>query len=204
MIPKMKPLNFLPILYNGIKPVIRGAFSAFSFPFAETVIFMMIFDSLKKKDSSYRVMLWGILVGGFTILTLTARNIAVLGAELTSRYYFAAYIAVSRVDIGKIFQRLEITVAIVFLVCAFVKISICLMAASKGISKVIGISEYRYIVIPVAALMLNLSIILYKNIMEMFDWAAKIWPYYSLPFQVIIPLIIWIAAEIKTKKSKSD
>jgi spore germination protein KB len=51
--------------------------------------------------------------------------------------------------------------------------------------------------------MLNLSIILYKNIVEMVDWAREIWPYYSLPFQVIIPLIIWIVAEVKIKKSKS-
>ncbi len=203
MIPEMKLQNFLPILYNGIKPAIIGAFSGFSFPFAETVMFMMVFDSLKKKNSSYKVFLWGILVGSFTILMIAARNIAVLGEELASRYYFPSYITVSRVDIGKIFQRLEITVSVVLLVCVFVKISICLMAASKGISKVIGISEYRYIVIPVAVLMLNLSVIVYKNIMEMVDWSRKIYPYYALPFQVIIPLIMWIIAEAKTRKSKS-
>ncbi|MDF2673230.1 MAG: hypothetical protein K0R09_1495 [Clostridiales bacterium] len=203
MIPQMKLQNFLPILYNGVKPVIKGGFSAFSFPFAESVVFMMVFNSLKKKNSSYIVFLWGILVSGFTILMVAARNVAVLGNEIASRYYFPSYITVSRIDIGKVFQRLEITVSVVFLVSVFVKISICIIVTSKGISKVIGISEYRYIVIPIAALMLNLSIILYKNIVEMVDWAREIWPYYSLPFQVIIPLIIWIVAEVKIKKSKS-
>lgn len=41
--------NIKPVLYNGIKPVIRSAYSVFSFPFAETVVFMMAFCSLKHK-----------------------------------------------------------------------------------------------------------------------------------------------------------
>jgi hypothetical protein len=31
----------------------------------------------------------------------------------------------------------------------------------------------------------------------------KIYQYYATPFQVIIPLIVWIAAEIKTHKMKT-
>lgn len=42
--------NYLkPVLGNGLTPVLKGGFNAFSFPFAETVLFMGVFFSLNKK-----------------------------------------------------------------------------------------------------------------------------------------------------------
>jgi spore germination protein KB len=32
-------------------------------------------------------------------------------------------------------------------------------------------------------------------------WAFKVYSYYAFPFQVILPIIIWILAEIKVKKN---
>ena len=48
--------------------------------------------------------------------------------------------------------------------------------------------------------MIYFSYIIYYNSMEMSYWAFKVYPYYALPFQVILPIIIWILAEIKVKK----
>jgi len=36
--------------------------------------------------------------------------------------------------------------------------------------------------------------------MEMAFWAYNIWQYYSFPFEVIIPLIIYIVAEIRNRR----
>lgn len=38
--------------------------------------------------------------------------------------------------------------------------------------------------------MTALSILVYKNIMEQISFAAKVWPVYSLPFEVGIPLLL--------------
>lgn len=203
VIPKMQLGNLMPVMYNGVRPIIRGAFAAFSFPFAETVVFIGIFNNFKEKKAVKKVFLTGIIFGAITIAIISIRNISVLGPELALRSYFPSYISVSRVDVGEIFQRLEITVAIVFLVSVFVKISVCLITACKGISKVFGSDDYRFIVVPVAALMLNLSLILYKNIQEMVAWARLTYPYYAFPFQVILPAAILITAEIKIRKAKS-
>jgi len=35
----------------------------------------------------------------------------------------------------------------------------------------------------------------------MVEWANKIYPYYAIPFQIFIPVIVWITAEIKSKLS---
>lgn len=203
ILPKMRLGSLLPIMQNGFMPIAKGTFAAFSFPFAETVVFIGVFNSLKKKSSPYRVFLISLIFGAITIAFIAIRNITVLGIEVASRNYFPSYISVSRIDVGRIFQRLEITVSIVFLVSVFAKIGVCLITACKGITRIFGKEGYSFIVTPVAALMLNLSLILYDNIQEMVAWARMAYPYYAFPFQVILPVIILIAAEIKTRRAKS-
>lgn len=203
-IPNMKAENLLPIMYDGFKPVMQGAFSAFSFPFGELVIFMMVFDSLKSKNSSLKAYLTALALGGFIVLFTTIRNVVVLGTETIGSVYFPSYTAISRVNIGNFLQRLEISVSIVFLLSGFIKISICLLAAAKGVTKLFGFKDYRLLVIPVGLLMVNLAYIVYGDIMEMYEWAVYIYPYYAFPFQVVLPLIILIAVEIKTRLQKKD
>ena len=89
--------------------------------------------------------------------------------------------------------------AISFVGGAFIKLSICLLGACKGVSKLFGINNYRSTVIPITILMLILSCIIYDDINEMFEWAFSTWAYYAFPFQFILPLIIWITAKFKKK-----
>ena len=63
--------------------------------------------------------------------------------------------------------------------------------------KVFRYSDYRFIVIPISLLGINLSYFLHENIMEYFYWILEIWTYYAMPFQVILPIIIWIVVKIK-------
>lgn len=193
-------LNYIkPILGDGITPVLKGGFSAFSFPFAETVLFIGVFDSLKTKRSPFKVYSFGVLIPFTIIIATTLRNIAVLGNMLGS-FYFPSYAAVSMISIGDFLQRMEVTVSIVFIYGAFIKSSICLLVACRGIAKMFNLKDYRSIVIQTGLLMIYFSYIVYDNIMEMKYWAFKVYAYYAFPMQVILPIIIWIFAEIKTKK----
>jgi len=202
VIPQLNINYIKPVLGYSISSILRGGFSAFSFPFAESIILVNILTSLKTKKSPYKVYLSGTLLAGITILILTVRNIMVLG-DMREWMYFPSYSAVSRISIGDFVQRIEVTVAFVFVVGAFIKATVCLFAASYGISKIFNLHDYRSIVIQTGLLMIYFSYTIYGNIMEMRNWAFKVYPYYAFPFQVIIPLIIWIIAEIKVRKNRA-
>lgn len=194
--------NLKPILYNGIKPILISSFSIFSFPFAEAVVFTAVLNKLQNEKLIYKVLFKSILISSLIMVAISIRNILVLGSSLASDLYFPSYLAVRNINIGDFLQRFEVIVAIVFIFGGLVKISICLYATSLGISKILNIKNYRYLVVPIAFLMMYLASIIYKNIMEMFEW-VKIYPYYAIPFQIILPIIILIAAKIKIKvKSK--
>ena len=203
-IPIIKPEKILPILANGFKPVLVGAFAAFSFPFGELIAFTLVFDSLEAAGSCYKVYIKALLLGGTIVFLVVLRNLMVLGTDTLGAVYFPSYSAVSRVNIGNFLQRLEIAVTVVFILSGFIKICICLLATAKGFSKLFGYSDYRHFVTPLALLMVNLAYLIYDSIMEMFEWAQDIWPYYAFPFQVVIPLIILTAVEVKTRLKKKE
>jgi spore germination protein KB len=200
-IPQLEPSNLKPILGGGLAPILKGGFYTFSFPFAETVLMMGTLYTLQTKKSHYKVYLWGVLIAGTTIILLTIRNIMILGS-MRNRLYFSSHTAVAMISIGEFLQRIEVTVSFTFAVGVFFKTCICLFVTCKGISKVIGLSDYRSIMIQTGLLMTFLAKISFESTMEIFEWTSKVYPYYALPFQVILPMIIWVLAEIKAKKMK--
>lgn len=198
-------IHLRPILYDGIKPVLINSFGFFSFPLAETVVFTLIFHTLKDKKKTLKVYLISVCTGSIIIMAIAVRNILVLGVPFSTSLYFPSYVAVRTINIGDFFQRFEIVVAIIFIFGGFVKISVCLYAASLGVAKILNIDNYRFLVAPIGFLMMNLACIIYESMMEMFDWAIKIYPYYAIPFQIILPIIILVIAKIKIKvKSKQQ
>lgn len=203
-VPIMDFNNLKPVLYDGIGPVIDSAFNAFTFPFAETVLFIAVLDSLQKKNSPYKVYFLSLLIGGLFILVSATRTILILGTENAAIEYFASYVSIRLIKIGDFLQRIESIVSISFIMNGFTKGTICLYAAVRGIAKLFEIKDYRRIAAPLGLLMALFSIFIYDSAMEMSEWADKIYPYYAIPFQVILPIIIWITAEIKSRLSNKN
>ncbi|MNP85603.1 hypothetical protein D3C76_1854110 [compost metagenome] len=50
-------------------------------------------------------------------------------------------------------------------------------------------------------IMVYLSGFLYMDIMQMQYFAYHIYKIYALPFQVFIPLLLWVTAEVMAKRS---
>jgi len=200
LIPKININNLRPILHDGIKPIIRGAFEVFSFPLAYTVGYTMVFSSFKTKKSPYRIYVMGLFIGGALLFITSVMGVLVIGADMAAKEYYPNYIAIKRIDVGEVIQRVEILSGVIFMLGGFIEICIYLMACCKGISKLLGFSDYRFIVVPMALLSLNLSYFEFDSIMQYYEWSFETWPYYSFFFQVILPVVILIAAEIKIRK----
>ncbi len=190
-----------PIASNGIAPILDGGFSVFTFPFAESVILLLAFGAFKPGASPYKMFFGALAVGGGIILIGALRNLMILGPVVDLDEYYSSYEAVKVISLGTFFQRFEVIIGVNLLLCGFVKIALCLLAAGKGIAKLFGIQGYKKVSAPTGLLMMILSIFVYGSTMEMFGWLVT-YKYYALPFQVILPVITWIAAEIKVRRQK--
>ncbi len=198
-IPEMRVGNLKPFLGTDISILLKSSFSSFSFPFAESVLFLGVFSTLKSKKSSYKVYFTGLSIAGVIIIYITIRNTLVLG-DIGNSFYFPSYVAVSGISIGEFVQRIEVSVAFALAVGSFIKISICLYVAANIFAKIFNLKDYRAMVLQLGLIMVFMAQILYKNTMDMQAWASNVYPFYALPFQVVLPIVIWIFSEVKKSK----
>ncbi len=173
-----------------------------SFPFAETVLFLSLASFLDRKTSPYKTFLYGAYLGGLVLMLVLLRNLFVLG-PLMQIEYFPSHTEARIICLVGVLERIEGLISFNFILAGMTKITVCVLAATKGLSRLFEEKDYRRFVFPVSILVLALCISLYKNIMEMFEF-INYYPIYASLFELGIPLAVWIAAEIKTKLDKKS
>lgn len=194
LIPNMETDYLRPVLATPPGIIAENSFKLFSFPLGETVLLLCLFCNIKSGQSKYKSYTSGLLLGGLYLLVSVLRNILTLGPENFTSLYFPSYNAISTINIGDFFQRQEVMFSSYLLLCDIVKISVAMLATGLGTAKLLGIKDYKKIVFPVAWLMIALSQIIFKNTMEFFMWSDYYF-FYSLPFQIGIPMILWLRGE---------
>jgi len=190
---------FFPILENGIKPVLKAAFTFIAFPFGETVAFLMLFPHLNKKENLKKVVFISAAFSTVIIITTFFRDIFVLGSDLMSRSTFAPHSASLLIPGINVEPLIDINL----LIGGGTKISVCIYAATRALSQVAGIDDYRKLTRAVATFCIVLSIWVHENMIDLFTWATNVWPYYSMLFQIIIPLLLLVLSVREKNKSSN-
>ena len=157
--------------------------------------------SIKKSDNPYKIYLYGIFIGALILIVAFLRNLMILGVPMLEKSYFPSYTAARIINIAELFSRIELTIFYNFLFGGIAKISICLFAAIKGVEKLFNIKSNVKIVFLISLIILLISRFQFKSVMEMMNF-IDIYQYYALPFEIIIPMLVWIGAEIKTRKKR--
>jgi len=191
--------NIFPILEHDFSTMGKATLNLFVFPFAETVIFLTLADSIKKSDNVYKIYLSGIFIGGVVLLMLFLRNVLILDVPMQNEIYFPSYAAARVASIGEIFARIEMSIFANFVLGCIAKLSICILAAVKGVKKLFGIKKNGRTLFFISLLILVVSKVQFENVMELITF-SEIYPYYAMPFQIAIPILVWIGAEIKMRK----
>ncbi|MBW7573836.1 GerAB/ArcD/ProY family transporter [Caproiciproducens faecalis] len=197
--------NFLPIMEHDTKTLFAGSYSLFAFPFAETVLFLGITDHIRKEDKPLKVFLLGEGLGALIVLVVMLRNISVLGAAMLKTENFPSYSAARIINVSEFLARVEGVISTNFILGGITKISLCLITACKGTASLFNIKDYKTIVMPVALCSIALSLIIFSNTMQMFNF-LNVYKIYAIPFQILIPALIWVWSEFKAhfKEKKAD
>lgn len=199
-LPKSHLDDLLPLMEHPLMQILKSSLQVFSFPYAETVIFLCLGDSFAKKKP-YGIFLWALGIVMAIFVMVFVRNLVLLGPKMMELSLFPSYSTVRTIGIGDFLARFEGLISSNFFLAGIVKISVCLLAASKGLMRLFSLEDYKPMVVAVGMLAMALCAILYKNLMDMFAF-LDYYGYYAFPFQVVIPLILLIAGEIHTRGSK--
>lgn len=188
--------NLQPVLATPPAELLWAAHGAASFPFAETVAFLMVFPFLNNKRDAVPATFKGIIIAGLVLTGSVVRNIAVLGAS-EKAYIYPSFHAVTIINIAEIITRLELLASLIVLGMGFLKAVVFLYGVSLGVAQVCSLRSYRSLVVPVAVLMSILALYNFPNPVEFVRFVNNAYPVYALPFQVIIPLLTLIIAIIR-------
>ncbi len=196
LITKMNLENLQPVLYNGYQPVFQEAYFLFTSFFGEATMMMMVLTALKNQTSYYKVYLSGFLLAGLWLLATFTSEIMVLGSDLFQISYFPIYAAISKLNLDGL-KRSEQVVLVLNVAFNFVKLTLNFYMLCYGVSKIFSLKNYCVFAIPLGLIVLNLSSFWFANIMDRISFQQIVCVYGRFIFVVILPIFIWIVAELR-------
>lgn len=194
LIPHLDFSNIFPIFENGWNPILRGTLSSVAFPFGELVIFLMIYSTTNKDENIKKAAFSALIIGGAIILAALLRDIMVLGPTLIENLTFPAQTSSELIP-----DPINISplVAVNLLIGSSVETATYLYASSKAVTQLLKLKDFRPFVLPMASLLLLLSMWNYHSVFEFFSSVSEVYVFFAVPFQIIIPFLILIISWIK-------
>ncbi|MGR6835406.1 GerAB/ArcD/ProY family transporter [Syntrophomonas erecta] len=188
--------NLLPFMDIPINKMLIAIQCVAALPFGETVVFLMFINLVSNPSEAGGFMKKSFLFCGILLVLYAVRTTAVLGSYTTISTY-PAVATVRIINTGEIFTRLEILLSVLFLSLGFAKGSIIYYGAVLGVSQLLKMRSYTPLVLPIGALLLNISLLVFdKYIYDILD-SGMMFPFYSMVFAFFLPLLTLIVAKVK-------
>jgi spore germination protein KB len=196
LLPQFKLENLQPVLETPLPRLLAAGHRAATFPFGDTVAFLMLIPFLNAPRKANPSIFAGLIIAGLVLTTASIRNTGVLGAT-TEYFLYPSYSSSRLINVGEIFSRIELLIGINFITTNFIKITLLIYSFMLGTAQLCRLKSYRTLTVPVWILISLLAIHNYSNVVESQEFLRRVYPFYSLPFQVGIPFFTWIMALIR-------
>jgi spore germination protein KB len=188
--------NFLPVLAQEPIKYVQATNIMFSIPFGELVVILMIAPSVgqgKKKKGLY--LFGGFLIGSGTILSVVARDTAVLGqvGSLFSQPSFEALRLARFLDLN----RMEVLFAVVLIVLLFFKISCLFYVSVLAIAQLFGLKNYHPLVLMLGALIVGYSVFVFPTSKIHSAYSRETAPILWVVFEFLLPLLVLIVGRAR-------
>lgn len=150
-IPNYQLEHLVPLMPDGIKPVVLGAYLSYGFPYVEIVLMAMLlpFARREKPANLSKGMYVALLVNGFFLIAVTLCTILVFGPMAGERLYSMFEVA-RIVDLLEVIQRIESLVGISLIMASFMKASITLFILNLTFTKLFNLQDERILIFPLA------------------------------------------------------
>lgn len=184
----MKITRLLPVFDSGIAPILKGAIVPTGW-LGEIFMISVIIPYLSKPKETQRVALFTVLISGFILVISVLIVILTLGIYMGSSSLYPNYSVVRTISIAKFLERMDYFAFVAWVLGGLIKIAFCYYSFALGSAQVLGLKDYRPLIIPVGIIIVALSILLHENIVDALSFYG-IWSFYSMMFTFIMPSIM--------------
>ncbi|MCQ6557408.1 GerAB/ArcD/ProY family transporter [Paenibacillus mendelii] len=195
--PQIEFKNILPVMENGMKPVLRAAIPHIAFPFLEPIILILLFPYINRSQESGKALFTGMVIAGVVMIVITVLAVLVLGIN-TGRLAYPSYILGRKINIGHFLQRIEIMMALIWMITNFIRLTLLFYISAMSIAQTFKVKDFRFLTFPLAIIIFILSIETIPNSVYLQE-LVKIWPWYALTFALGFPLLLLGVAVLRKK-----
>lgn len=194
--------NIQPIFEGGIVPILKATYPLLiTVPYGELIVFLMIFPLLNTKGDLLRTGLYSVGVAGGILVLFTLLNLLILGQDVFMRSTFPLLTSVSYINVANFIQRLESIVIVLMVLIGFIKIHLFTYGATLACSDLFQFPKNK-LIYPVTFFVVISSVFIATSQSDHIQEGLKLVPYYlHLPFQFVIPIILFFLAMLKKKGS---
>ncbi|OXM14335.1 GerAB/ArcD/ProY family transporter [Paenibacillus herberti] len=155
LLPQVDLHHLTPIASNGIGPILKGAYPAFTFGFVETVGILMLLPYLDGgRKAIMRSIRDGFLIGWIFLFIIVLLCVLVLGPDMMEKKYFPTFLLAQRIEIGQFLERVEAVLAFLWIVTVFYKTILYGYSMMRGLAEILSLKEERFLAMPLALLLL--------------------------------------------------
>lgn len=198
VVPNAKIQNLQPVMEGGIAPILKAALFLSCLVTFPLITLMMIYPiNVKNIKETKKCFFKGYLFSSFINFITIFMTVLVLGSNMTAKLQYPTYILLKQINVGDILTRLEFLIAAVWIATEFIINILLFYAGVIGLSRLLGLKDYRKIVIPAGFLMLIVSGIIFPNIPYQIDWVNTVWIPYSTTIALILPIVMILVFEIR-------
>lgn len=196
-IPRMDFDNFLPFVENDAATIVAAGLNGVDLPMGEAVVFMAFAGNLERGTNPYKLLLGSLMVSVAFLLLVFFQYMSVLGEYVSTAVYYPSHTAASVLEIGSGI-RIESLVSLAFMIAGISKVAACMNASGASVSSLLNIKDPGLILIPVSFFTVAISSISFESNIDLQEY-IKVYPLFAVLFQVLMPLILWITAEVRRK-----
>lgn len=180
-------LRLKPVLSQGPLWLIRPSISSFSF-YTELIVLGLIVPYLNKRDEALKYSLLGLLISGVILVVFAILVVAVFGPTANG-LTMPPYSLTRMITIARFFERVEAISMGVWLLSSGINLATLLWAAAIGLAQIFNLKGYRFLVYPIAALAVPLSVVAFESIVELERFLEyDMWGYLSIIMVLVILL----------------
>ena len=197
VLPDADMSNLLPVLEDGLRPVVHGALAPSGWR-GEIVLMLMFLPYINLPGKTQKYLFAAVILMGLALAQATVITTAVFGV-LTEYLTFPFFSLSTYISIARFLERMEPLILVMWVAGVSIKVAAFYYAAVLGSAQLFELKDYRPVVLPLGLILAALSIGLFDNSREVVQWLNEPFPPYAYTFELIIPALLLLVAVLRKK-----
>ncbi|MFZ3129850.1 MAG: endospore germination permease [Desulfosporosinus sp.] len=195
LIPEFDFTELLPVFGDGIGNILRSSLTVIAYA-GEFIIILFFYPYIRNNQKVAKILVSAIVAVGLGGALTTGSYTLIFGLEchiLSLPYYLVSRYA----SMGRSIERMDPFFMITNFLGSYLKLSIFIYTIVLSLAQLFRMINYRKLIIPVVLALNIFAYYSFRSLMQAVDYLDKIWPLYSLPIEIGIPLLLIIVAKFR-------